>query len=189
MAAAAAAAASAAVTSSFQQQKDRRFHLKVIPIRASLAIHRRNPIGVSDSRCLPICEPSRDPFVRKSVSDGSDGYTGGGSGNNGNSSGGGGGGNGGSGGGDGGMNRREAILALAAAGRSLENLPADLAAAVEAGRIPGSIIERFVELEKSPLLRWLMQFGGFKERLLADDLFLAKVAMECGVGVFTKVHF
>ncbi|KAG0503133.1 hypothetical protein HPP92_003205 [Vanilla planifolia] len=38
----------------------------------------------------------------------------------------------------------------------------------------------------SPIFRWLMQFGGFKERLLADDLFLAKVAMECGVGIFTK---
>ncbi|KAG2274093.1 hypothetical protein Bca52824_056648, partial [Brassica carinata] len=25
-----------------------------------------------------------------------------------------------------------------------------------------------------------------RERLLADDLFLAKLAMECGVGVFTK---
>jgi hypothetical protein len=32
-----------------------------------------------------------------------------------------------------------------------------------------------------------MQFGGFRERLLADDLFMAKLAMECGVGIFTKV--
>ncbi|KAE8710596.1 putative poly(p)/ATP NAD kinase [Hibiscus syriacus] len=31
-----------------------------------------------------------------------------------------------------------------------------------------------------------MRFGGFKERLLADDLFLAKVGIECGVGIFTK---
>ncbi|KAH0891570.1 hypothetical protein HID58_053999 [Brassica napus] len=36
-------------------------------------------------------------------------------------------------------------------------------------------------------MRWLMQFVGFRERLLADDLFLAKLAMECGVGFFTKV--
>lgn len=84
------------------------------------------------------------------------------------------------------MNRREAILALAAMGRSVESLPSDLAVAVEAGRIPGAIVERFAELEKSAVFRWLMQFGGFKERLLADDLFLAKVAMECGVGIFTK---
>ncbi|KAL0748826.1 hypothetical protein Bca101_030828 [Brassica carinata] len=35
-------------------------------------------------------------------------------------------------------------------------------------------------------MRWLMQFAGFRERLLADDLFLAKLAMECGVGFFTQ---
>jgi hypothetical protein len=32
-----------------------------------------------------------------------------------------------------------------------------------------------------------MQFDGFRERLLADDLFMAKVGMECFVGMFTKV--
>ncbi|RWW82658.1 hypothetical protein BHE74_00008869 [Ensete ventricosum] len=107
----------------------------------------------------------------------------------------GGGGGGGGGGGDGGgeeessgrKNRLEALLVLAEAGRSLESLPKDLAAAIEAGRIPGSIVQRFFELEKSPVFRWLLQFGGFKERLLADDLFLTKVAIECGVGIFTKV--
>ncbi|KAK9999998.1 hypothetical protein SO802_019601 [Lithocarpus litseifolius] len=107
--------------------------------------------------------------------------------NNGNSGGGGGGG----GGGDEGSsaedkNREEALMVLAEAGRSLKNLPKDLAAAIEAGRVPGAVVSRFLELEKSPVLRWLMQFGGFKERLLADDLFLAKVFMECGVGMFTK---
>ncbi|CAM8886991.1 hypothetical protein QQ045_027617 [Rhodiola kirilowii] len=94
---------------------------------------------------------------------------------------------GGGGGGDaGGMNRREALLALAEIGRAVESVPADLAAAIEAGRIPGSIVKRYFELEKSAIFKWLLQFGGFKERLLADDLFLAKVAMECGVGIFTK---
>ncbi|KAK6144053.1 hypothetical protein DH2020_020873 [Rehmannia glutinosa] len=77
-------------------------------------------------------------------------------------------------------------MALAEAGRSLESLPKDLKAAIEDGRIPGSIVLRYFDLEKSGFLSWLMSFGGFKERLLADDLFLAKVAMECGVGVFTK---
>ncbi|RVW40771.1 Protein RETICULATA-related 4, chloroplastic [Vitis vinifera] len=107
---------------------------------------------------------------------------------------GGGGGEGGGGGGGGGgedgdaeeRNRTEAILALAEMGRSLDSLPKDLAAAVQAGRIPGAIVSRYFELEKSAVFRWLLQFGGFKERLLADDLFLAKVAMECGVGIFTK---
>lgn len=74
------------------------------------------------------------------------------------------------------------------AGRSLESLPKDLKAAIEDGRIPGSIVLRYFELEKSSLMSWLLQFGGFKERLLADDLFLAKVGMECGVGIFTKVR-
>lgn len=84
-------------------------------------------------------------------------------------------------------NREEALMVLAEADRPLESLPNDLAAAIQAGKIPGSIVSRFFELEKSPLLGWLLRFGGFKERLLADDLFLAKVAMECGVGIFTKV--
>lgn len=84
-------------------------------------------------------------------------------------------------------NRKEAMMVLAEAGRLLENLPKDLRAAIESGRVPGSVVVRFLELEKSGLFRWLMQFGGFKERLLADDLFLAKVGIECGVGIFTKV--
>ncbi|KAL6505381.1 Protein RETICULATA-RELATED 4, chloroplastic [Orobanche gracilis] len=83
-------------------------------------------------------------------------------------------------------NKDEALMALAEAGRRLESLPKDLKAAIEEGRIPGSIVLRYFNLEKSGLLSWLMKFGGFKERLLADDLFLAKVGFECGVGVFTK---
>ncbi|KAM7528966.1 hypothetical protein LguiB_032376 [Lonicera macranthoides] len=108
-----------------------------------------------------------------------------GGGGNGGISGGGTGG-GGNGDGDGNENENERILALAKIGRSLDSLPNDLAKAIESGRIPGSIVERYLELEKSGLFRWLLQFGGFRERLLADDLFLAKVAMECGVGIFTK---
>lgn len=121
---------------------------------------------------------------------------GGGGADGGKSSSGGGGGGGGDDRGDksdsgngGDKNKAEALLVLAEAGRSLECLPKDLAAAIEAGRIPGSVVTKFFELEKSAILRWLMQFGGFKERLLADDLFLAKLGMECGVGVFTKVSF
>lgn len=83
-------------------------------------------------------------------------------------------------------NRREALFVLAQLGRKLESLPADLAAAVEGGRVTGDIVRRYVDLEASPLSRWLLQFGGFKERLLADDLFLTKVGIECGIGVFTK---
>ncbi|KAJ6750787.1 hypothetical protein OIU85_001334 [Salix viminalis] len=83
-------------------------------------------------------------------------------------------------------NREEAMMVLVEAKRSVESLPQDLAAAIRAGRIPGAVVSRFFELENSRFLRWLMKFDGFRERLLADDLFLAKVGMECGVGMFTK---
>lgn len=73
-------------------------------------------------------------------------------------------------------------------GRTLESLPKDLAESIKAGRLPASIVYRYFELEKSPLFGWLLNFGGFRERLLADDLFLTKVAIECGVGIFTKVN-
>lgn len=122
--------------------------------------------------------PARRTLLAES-GDGGIGNTGGGDG--------GGGGGGGEDGDYGRKNRTEALLALSELGRTLDSLPKDLAATVEAGRIPGAIVHRFVELEKSPFFRWLLQFEGFKERLLADDLFLAKVAMECGVGIFTKV--
>ncbi|KAK2379704.1 protein RETICULATA-RELATED 4, chloroplastic [Trifolium repens] len=83
------------------------------------------------------------------------------------------GGSGGGGGGDSGdgesedrdRNREEALLVLAEVGKPLEYLPADLAEAVKAGRVPGSIVKRFFELENQ------VCFG---------------VAMECGVGIFTK---
>lgn len=94
---------------------------------------------------------------------------------------------GGGGGHDDKNNKKAAVLVLAEMGRSLESVPKDLAAAIESGKIPAAIVEKYLELEKSAVFRWLLQFGGFRERLLADDLFLAKVAMECGVGIFTKV--
>ncbi|XP_073009018.1 protein RETICULATA-RELATED 4, chloroplastic-like [Typha latifolia] len=147
-------------------------HTPISTVRFRL--HLRSPcphLQVPHSRHL-----RRLPLVRSAGDGGGDGP--------GNSGGGGGG--GGEGDDSSGRNRTEAFLALAELGRTLESVPADLAAAIEAGRIPGAIVRRFAELEKSAVFRWLMQFGGFKERLLADDLFLAKVAMECGVGIFTK---
>ncbi|XP_020227534.1 protein RETICULATA-RELATED 4, chloroplastic [Cajanus cajan] len=84
-------------------------------------------------------------------------------------------------------NREEVMVALTESGRSLESLPTDLAAAVAAGRVPGSIVRRFFQLEESAVLRWLLMFGGFRERLLADELFLAKLLIECVVVIFTKL--
>ncbi|KAH0878605.1 hypothetical protein HID58_065999 [Brassica napus] len=46
-------------------------------------------------------------------------------------------------------------------------------------------MSRYFKLQRLVVMRWLMQFAGFRESL-ADDLYLAKLAMECGVGVFTK---
>uniref|UniRef100_A0A0D3BZL1 Replication protein A 70 kDa DNA-binding subunit B/D first OB fold domain-containing protein n=1 Tax=Brassica oleracea var. oleracea TaxID=109376 RepID=A0A0D3BZL1_BRAOL len=47
---------------------------------------------------------------------------------------------------------------------------------------------RISEVETdAPIIKFdKFMFAGFRECLLADDLFLAKLAMECGVGVFTK---
>jgi hypothetical protein len=83
-------------------------------------------------------------------------------------------------------NRDEALLVLSGLGKTLENLPADLASAIQEGRVTGAIVKKFFELQDSKFLGWLLNFGGFKERLLADDLFMTKVAIECGVGIFTK---
>ncbi|ERN14549.1 hypothetical protein AMTRI_Chr01g104620 [Amborella trichopoda] len=142
--------------------------------------HHVSLLHLSNCRPKPLIQVKAQ--AHSPSSDGGDGNKSGGFG------GGGDGGSGGDGGdGDAGeRNRKEAILALVNLGRSIESLPKDLASAIEAGHIPGSIVYRFAELEKSPIFRWLLGFGGFKERLLADDLFLAKVAMECGVGIFTK---
>ncbi|KAM1139573.1 hypothetical protein FF1_039706 [Malus domestica] len=79
-------------------------------------------------------------------------------------------------------NKAEALAAMVEAGRLSESLSKDLAAAIKAGRVRGLIVKRFFELEKSAVFRWLLGFDGFKERLLADDLFLTKVGIECGVG-------
>ncbi|GJP31906.1 hypothetical protein CLOM_g16115, partial [Closterium sp. NIES-68] len=158
------------------------------------------PSFASDRTSLFLTTPltSSSTHLSKLTPSAADGsattQTGGGGGDG--SSGGSGGGSGGGGGGDGSSgnggesdsekNRADALAALAALGRTVQSLPADLADAILAGRIPGIIVERFAALEKSPLLKHLLRFDGFKERLLADDLFMTKVAIECGVGIFTK---
>ncbi|KAJ4978908.1 hypothetical protein NE237_009688 [Protea cynaroides] len=149
---------------------------------SSLVRIATSKVSLSASPLTWQVTPRRNPVIV--LFSGGDGSSGG---NGGKYSGGGGGGGGSDGGEEAGdKNKMEAILALAEVGRSLESIPSDLASAIDAGRIPGSIVYRYFELEKSPLFRWLLQFGGFKERLLADDLFFAKISMECGVGIFTK---
>ncbi|KAL6620175.1 hypothetical protein ACP70R_035314 [Stipagrostis hirtigluma subsp. patula] len=167
-------------------------HLRLQPLSTPTLLPFPRPLPLH----LPVLRLARPhlpplPFASSgsgSIGGGDDDLPSGGGG----SGGGGGDGEGGSADGDGGadddasVNRREALFVLAQLGRKLESLPADLAAAVEGGRVPGEIVRRFADMEKSPVFKWLLQFGGFKERLLADDLFLTKIAFECGVGIFTK---
>lgn len=158
-------------------------HHRLLPSPSSLTLRLRSTAASSLS--FSSNHARNRPILAFS---GGDGISGGGNGRDSSGGGGGGGDNshsGSGGGGDG--NKGEAILALAEIGRSLDSLPKDLAAAIESGRIPGSVVLKYFELEKSAVFRWLLQFGGFRERLLADDLFLAKIGMECGVGIFTKV--
>lgn len=96
---------------------------------------------------------------------------------------------GGGGGGDSdgsGSNDSSAAGGAILAGKAIETLPADLAEALAAGKLPQEILQRFLDMESNPLLSWLMKNGGFRDRLLADPGFMIKVAIEVGIGVCTK---
>ncbi|KAL4434804.1 hypothetical protein ABPG77_005331 [Micractinium sp. CCAP 211/92] len=94
----------------------------------------------------------------------------------------GGGGDGGDGNGGNGAAAGGAILA----GRAIESLPAEMAEALKAGKLPQEILQRFLDMDSNPFLSWLMKIGGFRERLLADPGFMIKVAIEVGIGICTK---
>ncbi|GAB4814932.1 hypothetical protein N2152v2_001978 [Parachlorella kessleri] len=72
------------------------------------------------------------------------------------------------------------------AGKALETLPADMAEALSAGKLPQEMLQRFLDMDKNPILAWLLRIGPFRERLLADPSFMVKVAIECGIGICTK---
>ncbi|KAK9821760.1 hypothetical protein WJX81_005007 [Elliptochloris bilobata] len=95
------------------------------------------------------------------------------------------GGNGWGGGGDGDGSSDSAEDMLKAAGRSVDSLPPEMAAALAAGKLSREILERYLRLSSS-LLGPLMKLGGFRERLLADPSFFVKVGIEVGIGIFTK---
>lgn len=99
------------------------------------------------------------------------------------------GGNGPSGGGDDGEGdggNGAAPAAAILAGKAVETLPADLAKALQDGKLPAEILQRYLDMSKNPFFAWLMSFGGFRERLLADPSFMIKVAIEVGIGICTK---
>lgn len=93
---------------------------------------------------------------------------------------------GGSGGGGGDGSGSGAAGGVVLAGKALESLPAQMAEALKAGKLPEEILQRFLDMDRNPFLSWLMKMGGFRERLLADPGFMVKVAIEVGIGVCTK---
>jgi len=86
--------------------------------------------------------------------------------------------------GDGGNGAAPAAAILA--GKAVETLPAELAQALKDGKLPAEILQRYLDMSKNPFFAWLMSFGGFRERLLADPSFMIKVAIEVGIGICTK---
>jgi|LauGreSBDMM110SN_4_FD.fasta_scaffold70818_2 hypothetical protein len=54
-------------------------------------------------------------------------------------------------------------------------------------QVEAHILARYLELEVNLLVRPVWGIRGFRERLLADPSFPAKVGIECGIGVITKV--
>jgi hypothetical protein len=54
------------------------------------------------------------------------------------------------------------------------------------GKVTAEVLQRYLELESKLLIGWLLNFPGFRERLLADPSFLIKLAIEVGIGVCTK---
>eukprot|EP00899_Mesostigma_viride_P022998 jgi/Mesvir1/3883/Mv19835-RA.1 len=118
------------------------------------------------------------------------GGEGGDSGNRGSGGGGGGGGGGNWGGNDGSSGAGDLSASISAAlsgtGRSLESFPADLVTAVQSGRAPVTALKNYMTLEKRLFLGSFLKFSGFRDRLLADPVFLAKLGIEWGVGIFTK---
>jgi hypothetical protein len=89
-------------------------------------------------------------------------------------------------GGDGDGNGDAYAALLLAAGRRLETLPLDVATAVQKGKIAPDMFKKYLDMGKNPILFWLMQFPGFRERLMADPGFILKLAIELGIGICTK---
>lgn len=109
---------------------------------------------------------------------------------NGNTGGGGGGdgkgdGAGGMGGGSGAQD--PVALLLAAAGKTAADFPADFAVGLTSGKVTLEVLQRYLELQGKVGVSFLMQFPGFRERLLADPAFLAKLGIELGIGICTKL--
>uniref|UniRef100_A0A1D1ZRF7 Protein RETICULATA-RELATED 4, chloroplastic n=2 Tax=Auxenochlorella protothecoides TaxID=3075 RepID=A0A1D1ZRF7_AUXPR len=99
------------------------------------------------------------------------------------------GGGGGGGDGQGGEGRDSSITAalLLAGKAATDRFPAEIAAAIRAGRISQEVLARYLDMLKNPFLSWLLSFPGARARLLADPNFLFKVGIELGIGLTMKL--
>ncbi len=75
---------------------------------------------------------------------------------------------------------------LLAAGRTIDSLPSDVAQAIKSSSIAPDMLARYLRLSGNPLVMWLLQFPGFRERLMGDPGFLLKLGIELGIGICTK---
>ena len=64
-------------------------------------------------------------------------------------------------------------------------LPPEFATALATGKVSAEVLQRYISLT-SGLAAPLMRLPGFRDRLLADPGFLVKLAIEVGIGIFTK---
>ncbi|GAX75459.1 hypothetical protein CEUSTIGMA_g2902.t1 [Chlamydomonas eustigma] len=164
---------------------------KIFTGRAPNRLAAPNHVRITKSHLMPSIVPLSRNRVHLRSTGTSEPVSSSGGGNRGDigSGGSGGGGNGGSGGSSGGDSRLDPALAtiLLAAGRKVESFPSDFAAALLAGKVTADILKRFLEMEANFLLKLVWGIQGFRERLLGDPSFPIKVAIECGIGVVTKV--
>ena len=72
----------------------------------------------------------------------------------------------------------------------MDSFTADFSRALTTGVLPASAVRVWLAVESNPVTRFCLFRGGagFRERLLGDSLFLNKLAIEVGIGVFTKVR-
>lgn len=75
---------------------------------------------------------------------------------------------------------------LLAAGRTVDSLPLDMVTSMKSSALPPDVLSRYIALTTSPLSAYLVQFPGFRDRLLGDPSFLLKLAIELGIGICTK---
>ncbi|KAL3156509.1 hypothetical protein ABBQ38_000808 [Trebouxia sp. C0009 RCD-2024] len=62
-----------------------------------------------------------------------------------------------------------------------------MGSSIKHGTVSQDQLQQYMQLEQHPLIRYLLYCPGMKERLLGDSAFLAKLAIEVGMGMVTKI--